>query len=219
MGFLNPVPTDAERSYASHMTEDWRKRAARLMVEQGLTMKALSLRAGMSAATVHTWFRGAGGSRAVSPSIDNFIAIAEALGVSPEYLLTGGEAPRFLVPVVGIASAGEGWTAQPDTSADPLEMEIGDGDPVAIQVRGDSMSPVYRNGDTLVCHRRGGRYADNLIGKDCVVLTATGEGYVKILRRGSRPGVYALKSYNPTFEDIEDVALRWVAPVIWIKRG
>jgi len=58
-----------------------------------------------------------------------------------------------------------------------------------------------------------------MIDLDCVIRTADGQHYVKILKRGSRPGRFHLKSYNPAEDDIEDVALSWVAPVAWIKRG
>ena len=38
-------------------------------------------------------------------------------------------------------------------------------------------------------------------------------------RRGSRPNRFSLRSYNAAVDDIEDVALAWVAPVSWIKQG
>ena len=154
-----------------------------------------------------------------SPSIDRFLAIAKALGVSPEYLLTGGTVRTVSIPIVGIVAAGEGWTHVDQHPNDAVEFEAGDSDLIAIDVRGDSMSPVYRNGDTLICRRRPGKYGDNLIGRDCVVLTKSGDGYVKILRRGSRPGLFNLTSYNPVFEAVEDVQLQWIAPIAWIKRG
>ena len=89
---------------------------------------------------------------------------------------------------------------------------------ITIEIRGDSMSPVYRSGDKLIC-RRHLRAFDNLIGLDCAVLTEDGQGYVKILRRGTRPNRYNLKSYNVAQEDIENVKLAWAAPVVWIKRS
>lgn len=196
------------------MEWDWRKQVLRLIEEQGLTMKALSLRAGLSASTMQSYI-----TDGHSPSIDKFLRIADALGVSPEYLLTGGATRTVSIPIVGIVSAGEGWAHVDPGHGDAVVFEAGDSDLIAIDVRGDSMSPVYRNGDTLVCRRRPGRFGDNLIGRDCVVLTRAGEGYVKILRRGSRPGFFNLTSYNPVFDAVEDVQLQWIAPIAWIKRG
>ena len=155
-------------------------------------------------------------NRGSSPSIDAFLAICGAAGVSPSHVLEGGEF-QLSVPIVGIVSAGEGWT-EADPSSSPVEFALAADDTIAIEVKGDSMAPVYRNGDLLFCNRRFGPHADNLIGLDCVIKTADGRNFLKILKRGSRPGRFALKSYNVVVEDIEDVALAWAAPVAWIKR-
>lgn len=194
--------------------DTWRTRIARLIAEQGKTMKSLSLEARMSPSTIHTWLK-----KDQSPTVDNLIAVAKCLGVSVEYLLTGDHPHRVQIPIVGIVSAGEGWTLHAEPNGDHVDFDLDGGDVISIEVRGSSMSPVYRNGDMLICSRRGGRFGDNLIGRDCVVMTADGAGYVKILQRGSRQGLYNLRSYNPAYEDISDVQLRWIAPVEWIKRG
>lgn len=64
-----------------------------------------------------------------------------------------------------------------------------------------------------------GKNISNLVGQDCVVQTTTGERHFKILKRGSRAGTYNLRSYHLPSEEIENVALEWAAPVVWIKRG
>ncbi len=38
-------------------------------------------------------------------------------------------------------------------------------------------------------------------------------------RRDTRPNHFSLRSYNAAVDDVEGVALAWVAPVSWIKRG
>lgn len=81
------------------------------------------------------------------------------------------------------------------------------------------MSPVYRSGDMLICSRQTTKHLDNLINLDCVVMTADGDGYIKILKRGTRRGCVTLKSYNPHFDDIENVQLLWVAPILWVRRA
>lgn len=203
--------------YLRAMTEDWRTRLKKMIDETpGLTMKSLSLKAGLHASTLQSILK-----RGASPSVDNFVAIAKALGVSPIRLLEGDERFRLSVPVVGIVgAAGEGWQPVDEAHAsDEVGFDLGSHDTVAFEVRGDSMAPVYRNGDFLICSRQYGPHADNLIGKDCLIKTAKNECFVKILKRGSRTGRFNLKSYNPVHDDIEDVTLQWVAPVVWIKRG
>lgn len=198
------------------MAGDWRTRLKQIIDETpGLTMKSLSLKAGLHASTLQSILK-----RGASPSVDNFVAIAAALGVSPVRLLEGDERFRLTVPVIGVIAAGEAWKPVDDArSSDAVGFDLGANDTVAFEVRDDSMAPVYRNGDFLICNRQYGPHADNLIGKDCLVRTVADGCFVKILKRGSRTGRFNLKSYNPMQDDIEDVELRWVAPVVWIKRG
>lgn len=197
------------------MRDDWRTRLRRIIAETpGLTMKGLSLKAGLNASTVRTLL-----TRGSSPTAETLIAVANALGVSPNYLLTGDEGSVVSIPIVGIASGGEGWVPIEDGGNGSVEFELGAHDTIAIEVRGNSMSPVYRSGDVLICHRQFGSNADNLIGLDCVMRTTEGNHYVKILNRGSRTGRFNLRSYDPSERDIEDVALTWIAPVRWVKRG
>lgn len=196
-----------------------RKRGWRVRLEQivagppKLDMKAISLRAGLGATFLRDVLE-----KGRTPSVENFVAISEALGVSPLYLIYGDKQPRITIPIVGIVSAGEGWISVDEGQLEPVEFIIDHQDTIGIEVRGDSMSPVYRNGDFLIGDRHHGPYLDNLIGLDCVVMTAEGSGYVKILRRGGRLGRYNLKSYNPTFDDIENVQVAWAAPIRWIRR-
>lgn len=197
------------------MAEDWRERLRRIIAETpGLTMKGVSLKTGLNASTVQTLL-----TRGSSPTAETVISIANALGVSPSYLLTGEESARISIPIVGMVSAGEGWVPIEDGGQSPVEFDLGSHDTIALEVRGNSMSPVYRHGDVLICARQFGSNADNLIGLDCVMRTTDGHHYVKILQRGSRTGRFNLRSYNPAEQDIEDVSLAWVAPVRWIKRG
>lgn len=200
-------------STPSGMQTSWRERLKRLIDETpGLTMKGISVKAGLHPSTVQSIV-----SKGTSPSIDNFLAICKAAGVRPAALL-GDEDLSLSVPVVGQA-AGEAWTPVDDATHPPIGFELGGHDTIAVRVAGDAMAPAYRDGDTPICHRQFGPHADNLIGCDCVVRTTKGAHYVKILKRGSRPGRFNLKSYNPVVDDIEDVALAWVAPIAWIRRG
>lgn len=176
-------------------------------------MKGLSVKAGLDPSTVHAYL-----ARGRAPTVEHFLAISKAAGISPGWLLEGDERADIGVPVVGIVSAGEGWHPVDDPQIGQVTFELSGYDTIALEVRGDSMFPVYRDRDYLICHRQHGANADNLIGRDCVLRLADGRCFVKILNRGSMPGRFTLRSYNASVPDVQDVALSWVAPVSWIKR-
>lgn len=200
------------------MKSDWRDRVRKMIdPEKGRDMRSISVKAGMSPG----WLSDTLNDNS-SPKISVFLKLADALEVPAAYLLEGDERFRITVPVVGIVSGGEGWTPFESFHRDACEkatFELGDHDMIALDVRGDSMSPAYRDGDQIFCQRRFGAGIHNLMGQDCVIETAEGEHFVKILEKGSRPDLYCLRSYNPFFKVIDDVALNWAAPVVWIKRG
>lgn len=177
-------------------------------------MKGLSLAAKLGETAVRDIIQ----DRNKSPAAEAIVALAVAAGVSPGWLAfgEGGETPK--IPIQGIVSAGDGWTMPDDCDLDVLEFSVSGSDLFAIEVRGDSMFPVYRDGEVLVCSRFRGPHLDNLIGLDCAVLTLDGKGYVKLLKRGRRAGRYTLKSYNLTTDDIDDVSLQWAAPIVWVRR-
>ena len=81
------------------------------------------------------------------------------------------------------------------------------------------MSPVYRDGEVLVCSKINSQDFSYGLNKDCVLETAAGEGYIKILKPGSVPNLFNLRSYNPYFDDIVDVEIKWAAPVLWVYRN
>ena len=197
----------------------WRQRLKDLIKERDdLSMKSLSLKANLNESYLRDVL-----NRGSSPTIDAFCEIAAAAGVSPGWLLQGDERLRIHIPLVGYASGGEGWVPFDEgttlRTSDTVEFELGDHDVIAIEVRGNSMAPVYRDRETLFCQRRSAQHAHNLIGRDCAIRTANGKHFIKILKKGSRPGVFNLKSFNPVFDDIEDVTLAWAAPVAWVRRG
>jgi len=140
------------------MAEDWRTRLRTAIKERGRNSKELSRAAGFGETYVRDILEGGH-----EPSAKALDRIAGALGMSlPE--LWDGEVPLYqTVPVIGCISAGEGWSPFGDTKSDEhpeeIEIRIEGGEPVALEVRGDSMEPVYRNGDVLIGAKRVGRHA------------------------------------------------------------
>lgn len=148
------------------------------------------------------------GSRAIAG--DELLAITEILSLSPP-----GE---ILVPLKGRVGAGQ--AIEPLDSNDAGEVEAPphvSPDTVAVEVSGDSMLPVYEEGNILY-------YSKNLppaemINKRCVVKLASGEMLVKVLRRGSADGLWNLQSLNPATKEMTDQVVEWAAPIDWIRPG
>lgn len=149
------------------------------------------------------------------------LRLADCLGVTESWLRFEVGPAVVNIPVVGRVAAGESFLPFDDnpqgSGYEEIEFTLDDADPIAIEVRGESMLPVYRPGDYLLCSRRRGTDIEMCLNKDCVVKTDQGEGYVKKLINGSEPGTFTLISYNAP--SIEGVRLLWAAPIIWVKRN
>lgn len=143
-------------------------------------------------------------------------AILKALGLSEE---TPTIQPQ-LVPIVGYAgAAAEIFTIDDHEKGDGIDhVDVPAGvmslSSVAVIVRGDSMLPVYRNGDVIFYDRQYKGNLDHLIGKTCIVRLLDGRTLIKDLYRTD--GTYTLISHNaaPIMGVIE-----WAAPVVWIKKA
>lgn len=143
-------------------------------------------------------------------------AIKKALGLSEGET----EIRPQLVPIVGYAGAGAVVIAIDDHAKgdgiDHVDVPAGvmSLSSVAVVVRGDSMLPVYRDGDVIFYDRQYRGNLDHLIGKTCVVRLLDGRTLIKDLYRTD--GTYTLISHNapPTSGVIE-----WAAPVVWIKKA
>ena len=147
---------------------------------------------------------------ATNDSIDAFLAL---LGAEP------GSAPRRRpLPLIGLAQAGTGgffddagfpvgagWE-QIDFPAVPDEHAY------ALEISGDSMVPLFRDGDTVIVSpaapvRRGDRV---------VVRTREGEVLAKELKRQSARQI-ELRSMNPSYEDriLPKRDVMWMARIMW----
>lgn len=145
---------------------------------------------------------------------------ARAFRVSLEWLISGkGEMKGGkTVPLMGIVSAG-GHIMPADDSPNGLEQvdappEMGPST-VAAQVRGDSMYPAFDDGD-LIYYDQIQAMPEILPNKACIARLADGRCMLKLVRKGSRKGLYTLHSHNAP--PIEDVRLEWVAKIKWVKK-
>ena len=143
---------------------------------------------------------------------------ARRFRVSFDWLMNGkghmqaqGERQVRLAGYVGAAQEiyqfdedGAGWVDAPPGPAYDVE---------AVEVRGDSMLPLYKSGAILYYSKQ--LPPEEMIGEQCVVRLEDDRVLVKTLRRGSERGLYTLLSLNAP--DIEDVGVVWAAPIDWIR--
>jgi hypothetical protein len=124
--------------------------------------------------------------------------------------------PR-VVPVVGHVGAGGEWfMGNGSENGEIPAPEYARPKTVAVKIRGDSMGS-FLNGWYALYDDVRDPPTDDLIGRPCIVWTADGKAMVKILRRGTQPGLWTL--YSGYGEPIEDAHVVAAAPVIGFELG
>jgi len=194
--------------------------------EHGLSPSGLARRAGLDPTTFNKSKRMTREGKARWPSTESISKILQATGAGVDefvgYILAeGGGRISQRLPVIGYAQAGgEGYfddAGYPTGSGwDEVEFPgVTDVNAYALEVSGESMVPVYRDGDLLIVSPAAGvRRGDRV-----VVKTVDGEVMAKELQRQSALKV-ELVSVNISHADCtlrtEDVA--WIHRVIWVSQ-
>ena len=193
----------------------------------GLSASALAKLAGLDATAFNPSKRVGKDGRERWPSTESIAKVLEATGESFDsfVLATGAyvQPPLPLnrtVPLLGLAQAGvggffdsagfpsgQGW--------DEVRLPSPEDGTYALEVHGDSMLPLYREGDKVIVSageqvRKGDRVA---------VCTKTGEVMVKILLRQTINRI-ELGSVNPEFPTrvLETAEVEWVRRIIWASQ-
>jgi transcriptional regulator with XRE-family HTH domain len=193
--------------------DPWHHRLLKALGRKGWSQTELARRADVPEQRVFKYIQG----KVDQPRGDIIPRLARTLGVHSAWLRDGIGPELSAVPVVGYVGAGETFIPAADTQLGELALDMQADDPIAVIVRGTSMAPVYRPGDHLLCSRVSAAEVAQFIGRDCVVLTTEGLGYVKKVVKGSEPERFTLLSYNA--DPIENAQLSWAAPVLWVKRA
>jgi len=199
-----------------------------LAARHSLSASGLAKRAGLDSTAFNKSKRNSADGRPRWPSTESLAKIMDATGSTLDDLVAvlrrgpqGGDRARGSVPLLGFAQAGDGGFF------DDAGFPVGQGWDVvdlpaaapegayALKVQGDSMLPLYRDGDVLIVQpgaatRRGDRV---------VVRTVEGEVLAKVLaRRTAR--IVELHSLNPehpnrsfTVSEVE-----WVARILWASQ-
>ncbi|MBZ8133875.1 helix-turn-helix transcriptional regulator [Afifella sp. IM 167] len=166
---------------------------------------------------------------ATGASLDEFISLVDARAReagAPSGSLLGAELEGRLpapaqVPLLGLAQAGAGgffddggFPVGQGLDEIPLPSAHAEGS-YALEVSGDSMLPVYRDGDVIIVApgaqlRRGDRV---------VVRTVDGEVMAKVLKRQTTKAV-ELVSLNPEHPDrtLPLTEIEWIARIIWASQ-
>ncbi len=200
-----------------------------LAAEYGLSASGLAKRSGLDATTFNPSKRRMPDGRARWPSTESLAKVLDATGASLELftsLVTGSATvvsarPQRRIPLLGLAQAGgDGFFDDAGFpvggSWDEVSLpEIGDLNAYALEIAGDSMEPVFRDGDMVVISpaapiRRGDRV---------VLRTVGGEVMAKQLARRSAKRI-ELKSLNPDHRDrsFDLVDVAWVHRIIWASQ-
>ncbi|HLO75879.1 MAG TPA: helix-turn-helix transcriptional regulator [Magnetospirillum sp.] len=194
--------------------------------ENGLTASALARRSGLDPTTFNKSKRITREGKPRWPSTESIAKVLDATGASlGDFLghINGGAPVRRVsqLPLIGFAQAGDrgyfddaGYPVGGAWDEIPFP-EVGDPHAYALEVSGDSMEPLYRDGDRVIVSpaasvRRGDRV---------VVRTVEGEVMVKQLVRQTAKRI-ELASLNPAHQGrvltTEEVA--WVARILWASQ-
>jgi phage repressor protein C with HTH and peptisase S24 domain len=201
-----------------------------LAAEHGMSPSGLAKRSGLDATTFNPSKRRMPDGRARWPSTESLAKVLDATGASLETFtalvtgssrLMGSVRPPRRIPLLGLAQAGQdgffddaGFPV--GGSWDEVSLpEVGDPHAYALEIAGDSMEPVFRDGDMVVVSpsapiRRGDRV---------VAKTLAGEVLAKQLARRSAKRV-ELKSLNPAHRDrsFDLTEIAWLHRIIWASQ-
>jgi phage repressor protein C with HTH and peptisase S24 domain len=202
-----------------------------LAAESGLSVSGLARASGLDATTFNRSKRSMPDGRPRWPSTESLAKALEATGVGLDVfsnLVTGARtlaSPHRVaarrIPLIGLAQAGgDGFFGDGGYPVgggwDEVSLpEIADPHAYALEISGDSMEPVFRDGDQIVVSpsapiRRGDRV---------VLRTQGGEVMAKQLARRSARR-YELRSLNPVHPDRSfDLAeVAWVHRIVWVSQ-
>jgi phage repressor protein C with HTH and peptisase S24 domain len=190
----------------------------RLAARHGMTPSGLARRAGLDPTTFNRSKRTTAEGRQRWPSTESISKILEATGAEIDdfVLLLRSDRARRAVPVVGFAQAGGGgFAVDVGQGADEVEFPTVSEQTFALKVKGDSMLPLYRNGDTIIVARD----APVRKGDRVVVRTRTGEVMAKVLHKKTARAV-DLASLNPDHPSrtLNLAEVDWIGRIMWASQ-
>ena len=192
----------------------------------GLSASGLARKAGLDATSFNRSKRTSPEGRDRWPSTESVAKVLKATGAGLDELLRLIEPdldkPRSMIPLIGLTQAGAGrlFTDDGMPAGGPgwEEVEFPDLSKekvFALEVQGDSMEPLYRDGDVLIVSPT----ANVRKGDRIVVRTTAGEVTAKELKRRTAKSI-ELRALNAEHPDrtipMDEVA--WMARVMWARQ-
>lgn len=143
--------------------------------------------------------------------------LAHFFGVSTDYLLGVNDNKRLL-PVLGTVKAGYDYLAQ-ENIIDYIDPSMNITDPenyFGLIVKGDSMAPLFDEGDYLIVHKSDGEFNTNDIG---IVLINGDEATVKkVVKTDTGIELHAFNPYYPvkkfTYEEMDKLPVKVIGVVV-----
>jgi len=192
----------------------------------GLSASGLARRAGLDATSFNRSKRTNPEGRDRWPSTESVAKILRATGASLDEFMRliepGMDRMKTMIPLIGMTQAGAGryFTDDGMPTGGPgwEEVEFPDlsNEKVfALEVQGDSMEPLYRDGDVLIVSPS----ANVRKGDRVVVRTTKGEVTAKELKRRTAKNI-ELRSLNPEHPDriLPAGEVAWMARVMWARQ-
>ncbi len=144
--------------------------------------------------------------------------LARFFNVSVDYLLGSDVKNKNLLPVLGVVKAGYDYLAN-ENIIDYIDPHMTFADPenyFGLKVKGDSMSPLFDEGDYIIIHKQDGDFSSNDI---CVVLINGEEGTVKkVVKTEEGIELHAFNPYYPvkkfTYKEMQELPIRIMGVVV-----
>lgn len=203
------------------MLDEVLQRIEKRLEAVGLKAAVASRKAGLSEDAIRNLRRGSktetGRHGASTRTIEKLAVVLET---TPGWLLDGigdedASSTRHTVPIMGYVGAAA--RVEPEYEQVPTEgldtIELPFAVPsfmIAFVIVGDSMLPVYNDGDAVIVYRDQMRGIESFYGEEAVVLTSEGKRYLKTILKGG-DGFITLNSFNA--RPMEDVDVTWVGEI------
>lgn len=198
----------------------------RLAREHGLSTSGLARKAGLDPTTFNKSKRTTRDGKLRWPSTESIAKILQATGASLSEWVSyvdeteGGGVYRN-VPLIGFAQAGNsgffddaGYPVGGSWDEIPFP-GLNDPNAFALEINGDSMEPVFRDGDTVIV----APHASVRRGDRVVVKTTEGEVMAKVLIRRTARHI-DLQSLNRAHEDrsLDLTQVEWISRIVWASQ-
>lgn len=177
-----------------------------IMKATGWRQTQLAERLNVTQATVSRWFSG---SEPEGARRDAILALYDEFVEAGPKALDHGD----IVKIVGYIGAGAEIMPEfeqvPPEGLDQVHVPFPlPDDMIALEVRGDSMLPVYKDGHVVIVYREQKKPVQSFYGEDAAVRTSDGRRFLKTIMKGTP---ITLTSFNAA--PIENVALDWIGEI------